>query len=389
VAVQKKNLFLYYNVTMAEADDANIKCIIANLEESIARAVSKHSDYNITIISSSGWEHFQPRWLDLIYNYMENYCKEQGFTHYFIYNPVQDETLSEPNQIPYAFFKQKMFHSTTHLGQQLSGSWNHAHFRALFLCNKADKANRIKPLIKFEKLDLLNPTDMEWSLRYKPEHLDKVAEIAEYPTLFVKSFMIRNERNPDSIKRLEGGVNWDHYDGIPFNENLYKETSFSFIAESNTYNFTPPWITEKTWRAIANHHPFLMFAQPRILARLRDQGYKTFENYFPKAYDHIESADVRFEVLYRNVFWLRHNWNKLPFDEISKDIQHNYDLFMSSCKKEQEDFRSKINYNEHDEKVSLWLYHSPANKKAEPIGNDHLVYYNWGSLAEDYFWEIK
>lgn len=390
-----KRLFAFFNIPVDDANNAQ------NTVEHMKEFFETFKEYQITVITSSLWELYPSGLLQQHVQYIHRYCTQENYLHFHFCNlaQLQDTKFHHPYVIPYAFFKHKILHSVDHQDQKFSTKWNRDKFRGLFLSGKSDKLNRIMPLIQFKELEILNTNDMEWSLHYVNSQVDAITDVvhkanrdAQEPIRskkFVAKFLKRHARNPDQISHVKAGGAF-HHDGVPFDHTLYENTSFSFISESNSCPETGSnWITEKTWRAILNHHPFIMFAEPRMLECLSKQGYRTFEKYFPEKYDHIYNTLQRYDTIYRNITWLKDNWNTLPFDQINQDIVHNYELLVSSYNEEQKQLRSQINYTANDEKLNLLLFMSEAYEQPKKIGVDHLVYYNWGSLPENKFIETE
>ena len=61
----------------------------------------------------------------------------------------------------------------------------------------------------------------------------------------------------------------NHYIGYPYDSALYQRTNFSIVAETHfdgNQEFHP---TEKTYRAIANMHPFAILTTPYFLVHLK------------------------------------------------------------------------------------------------------------------------
>ena len=70
---------------------------------------------------------------------------------------------------------------------------------------------------------------------------------------------------------------------------LYNDTYFSVVTETNYYSDPSHnggrYLTEKTFKAIACEHPFILVACPNILSALHELGYKTFSPYIDESYD--------------------------------------------------------------------------------------------------------
>lgn len=103
--------------------------------------------------------------------------------------------------------------------------------------------------------------------------------------------------------------NFFHYSGFPFDKELFKNTSLSIVPETNhikTEDLDLSWTTEKIWRAIANHHPFVLIGEPGIVSRLRSFGYDTWD------------AFLKHDQYYANSFWnnIDNQATKLAVDNV-------------------------------------------------------------------------
>ena len=79
---------------------------------------------------------------------------------------------------------------------------------------------------------------------------------------------------------------------IPEKNSLFKKSLISVITETNCIDKNI-FHTEKTFKAIANKHPFIIVAPSQTLASLRKMGYKTFSDYFDESYDEEEHVGKR------------------------------------------------------------------------------------------------
>lgn len=80
---------------------------------------------------------------------------------------------------------------------------------------------------------------------------------------------------PDSAP----GVNNLFHSGYPTNPDIYQHTSASLITETTSATSVyhrVPFLTEKTYRAIQNYHPFWCWADPGTDHHLQSLGYETF-----------------------------------------------------------------------------------------------------------------
>ena len=89
---------------------------------------------------------------------------------------------------------------------------------------------------------------------------------------------------------------------------LYRDTYFTVITETNGFQWPPlagPWggvtgagrlLSEKTFKPIAQRHPFILLGIPHSLELLRFLGYKTFHPWIDESYD-TETDDTKRVVM--------------------------------------------------------------------------------------------
>ena len=119
---------------------------------------------------------------------------------------------------------------------------------------------------------------------------------------------------------------------------LFDQTWFSLINETYTnIPFTGPEIkdmvffSEKTSKALAQKHPFLLFAPPRALQQLRTMGFQTFDNVFDESYDLIEDPLQRLDAIIAEVerlcSWGDPDWQAARRKLLPR-IEHNFYTLM-------------------------------------------------------------
>ena len=91
------------------------------------------------------------------------------------------------------------------------------------------------------------------------------------------------------------------------------------------------YISEKTWKPIAQFHPFIIFGRPGVLAKLKELGFKTFDKWWDESYDTIEDNDNRFEMVYnqfKKIQSLSHEELIKMIEEMKDVLLHNNQLFL-------------------------------------------------------------
>ena len=206
----------------------------------------------------------------------------------------------------------------------IPSKWNWHNKKGLFLTGQLDRYNRIGFLKELYDSNLLD--NIMWTF---PAPEKQKSNILKYfnnnvPENFSEFFSFCSEyalvdpKENNDIKFISifspQGL---FIDG-------YKLTNFSIISETS-WNYP----TEKIYAAMTFHHPFIILSKPKLIRELKELGFKTFENYLPlKEYVNIEDNKTKLDMVVENI----RAFPKVIEDrkeEISIDIQHNYNLLQS------------------------------------------------------------
>jgi hypothetical protein len=260
------------------------------------------------------------------------------------------------------YFLVKTFIKIIEEGHPANASWNPLANKALFLMGKAEKIHRIGLLSKLYEHKLLD--QLEWSF-YTDKGINEQCKniLRHYSDYNFNKFLAKCVRDLDPIKK-EMQYGTSHYGGFPYDVTLYENTCLSIISETECQHVAAEyeWITEKTWRAIANRHPFVMASSPATLAKLKSFGFKTFENYMIESeYDCIIDDWTRLQAIATNVEYFMATHHK-HIDSIAADVEHNFQRFNQLAREEISKFQSflnsdKIIYSEKDAMDMIGRFH--------------------------------
>lgn len=234
--------------------------------------------------------------------------------------------------------------SRSYAGGLENVNWNHTD-KFLFLGGIPSRTNRINLLHKFYEQGMLS--NAEWSF-FPPwtdddkqwcRHALKTLTDEQYD-----NFIAYCDRGVDALyadakdySKLNGtqlkeqriyDKEWLKDPGF-IDPSVYANTCFSVIAEGNAY---PPatdfnFLTEKTWRAVANCHPFIIAGYPQQVEYAQRRGLKTFNEYFLiKDYHLIEDEYERLDAVVKNTAYFLDTYASNA-NSIAADIKHNYELF--------------------------------------------------------------
>ncbi len=88
---------------------------------------------------------------------------------------------------------------------------------------------------------------------------------------------------------------------VSADHNLYTDTYFSLVTESDVSSGSLIRFTEKTLKPIINLHPFLVVGNPKTLSLIRSMGFKTFDGFIDESYDDIFNPEERVLHVMREV----------------------------------------------------------------------------------------
>jgi hypothetical protein len=103
-------------------------------------------------------------------------------------------------------------------------------------------------------------------------------------------------------------------------------------------------ISEKSFKPVAYHHPFITFGSVDTLKYLQREGFETFGNLWDESYDTIMDDAQRHQAVAHTVIDAvkEYRQGNLKFDkETEQKLQHNHARFFNKALVEQR-FRSEI-----------------------------------------------
>jgi hypothetical protein len=125
------------------------------------------------------------------------------------------------------------------------------------------------------------------------------------------------------------------FTGFPTNLGYYRNTCLSIVSENSfTQDRGTPYLTEKLFRCIVNHHPFILLGDYGINEYVESLGYKTYNKFFLPFTESIQSDTYKIiEWASKSVKHFIDNKHN-HIDEIREITEHNFNVFMSDSKKE-------------------------------------------------------
>lgn len=225
--------------------------------------------------------------------------------------------------------------------QKTSNHWNNLAPKGLYMPGKPDRPHRAKLMSKLWEQDKLDKLDWSFSITdeeavfIRQQLLDY--DLNTFQKFRQETFRFLDLRPTDSNRCFS-------YNGYPYNHELYEGTSFSVIAESDfsaningTFNYWPK-LTEKTYRTIANRHPFICSWYPGMTDHIERMGFKSFKEYMMiPEYNNIQDLGKRLDATIHNIEFFTTMANKPSnVDKIREDIEHNYNHFLYLARKELE-----------------------------------------------------
>lgn len=118
-------------------------------------------------------------------------------------------------------------------------------------------------------------------------------------------------------------------------EKPYNDTAYSIVSETNDNDYEV-FMTEKIWKPIIAQHFFVVHGNYLYLQKLKEMGFKTFNNYFEEAYDLDRDPDTRINTIVDICDRLRDAPWKDMYLQSQALRQYNFDNFFNQEKLSQE-----------------------------------------------------
>ena len=250
-------------------------------------------------------------------------------------------------------------------------SWHPSTGKFLFLGGVPSRTNRINLLSKFHDADMLNYEKSIWSF-FTPTTDDEKKKcrnmLQHYSDREYREFVDRAENSVDNkyVNAKEystaSGKEWKKKlfletefvkDPNFITQSVYINTSISVIAEGHVY--PPAWdtrfLTEKTWRAVVNRHPFIIADDPLRKNFARERGLTTFDEFFVADYNGTSQLDG----VVTNVKHFLDTCEQQQ-DRIQEGIDKNFRAFFDIINKNESTMEYlRLRYKIPKEEISKWF----------------------------------
>jgi hypothetical protein len=212
--------------------------------------------------------------------------------------------------------------------------WNNTKPKGLWTIGRVERPHRAILMSKLWENNLLDKID--WSFYTYPDNKEYIHKtfLSHYDDSTFEKFIRESTRSLDFTVNIESDLNCT---GYPFDPDLYRNTSFSIISESdfNIHHYDQPEftpkITEKTYRTIINRHPFICAWYPGMIKKLKSKGYRTFEEYtINPNYNNIKDLDARIDAIVMNIDTFHERLNRPEvIEKVKADIEYNYQHYLN------------------------------------------------------------
>lgn len=211
--------------------------------------------------------------------------------------------------------------------------WNNTKPKGLWTIGRVERPHRAILMSKLWENNLLHKID--WSFYTYPDNKEYIHKtfLSHYDDSTFEKFIRESTRSLDFTDNIENNLDCT---GYPFDPDLYRNTSFSIITESdfNIHHYDQPKftpkITEKTYRAIINKHPFICAWFPGMIKKLKSKGYRTFEEYsINPNYNEIRDLDTRLNTIVTNIDTFHERLTRPEVvEKVNADIEYNYQHYL-------------------------------------------------------------
>jgi len=310
------------------------------------------------LLFDQSFEGYQTTWL---WSYFHSECEKYQISPkaiiYVTGNLIADaqyEKWAKQNSIkermsviPYSHFEKDVFMMNSSLKNPITleqsieyKKQNLEKIKSYNCLQKRLRNHRIWFYTKLYKANLLNDglvsmnqiNNYHVNIEGVPIDIDEVKESAQ--VLPLKIYGKDNNIEPDNyyIRRILSEVYLDSWVSVI--------SEASFADNENTV-----FISEKTYKSIANFHPFIILGNKGSLHKLRQMGYKTFDGFIDESYDTLSTFD-RFDAIIESINKIKSIEDKLSWYTSMKDILiHNYQVLKRNSQEQNIAYKNLHMYN--------------------------------------------
>jgi hypothetical protein len=283
---------------------------------------------------------------EILVRYVDDLSKillSKGFSNivYFVNNGCPDHLRTSYMKV-IEWSATDLLYRLKYRNTEYNHSWNPNSNKALFLTLKSNKIHRVGLLYKFIEAGMINSLDysfypfhgldVEYNDGIDTEAMYKMISNKDDFEVFAKLYARSIDNIADPLINTTSHIT----SGYPYSIDLYKNTSLSIVSET-LWGQRNIYLTEKIWKPIVNHHPFIIAGQPGTLKFLNKLGFKTFEEYMKiKNYDEETDHLIRLYNIVENTKFFLEHFHKFK-DQIKKDIDYNFQQFFELCQNQRND----------------------------------------------------
>lgn len=204
--------------------------------------------------------------------------------------------------------------------------------------SKLERLNRIGLLKCLHDRNFLTNDNLIWTFHKNHLQINNFIDKESYSMYkdidlaidYINQYAFKsNDDFTENISKLDTQI----FLNFDISNNLCQLTNYSIIPETFFID-NEPAVSEKTYRAILNNHPFILAASAGSLQYLKNFGFRTFEQYFTISnYDSIIDHHARLNAVADNIIEFPSVLIRFK-DEIAADVKHNYDLLISIINKD-------------------------------------------------------
>lgn len=205
-----------------------------------------------------------------------------------------------------------------------NSNWNHMSNKAMLLTGGLGRINRIGLLAQAYKTDFIK--NLYFSIPYLDELIsDDVKNIVKLWDVDLNRFVQYCTENRITGSTFDSTRLRVCHDMPKDNELIgrtFSNTRFSIVSETAVDSHREPFVTEKTWQAILNFHPFILVGHQYSLATLQSQGIKLIDHLLPFTDTDGKMGINKVNAAIKNAQWLQNN--REHDKEIEKIVLHNF-----------------------------------------------------------------
>jgi len=284
----------------------------------------------------------------------DDYCEENEFTGKIKVFPILWSLKSKSNEYNKIYNNQATtfnnYENECSICKEEDIELDEERTKHFLMFNRRLRPHRYYSILLFNKLNILDKFYISYDFENcKPYHFDEEGYTYHGTDEEFRDELLEENKKVENGLLTKSIIDYDDLVNVwGFNfekKEPYLDSYIHITAETNFFE-RGLYLSEKTWKPMAQLQPFIMMGAANSLELIKSLGFKTFDGFIDESYDKIENNEERFKAILAEIERLSNiplhelkDWYKSIFNDI---LLHNQNLILRYDNIDSKDTRNEF-----------------------------------------------